>query len=281
MENFTQWNDTTLLSLSSSSSTLSTSHLLPAHTTSWSEALWYWGFLPYLFSEVVYWVVALGFALVDFLLPPATLASQKLQPTRLPVSTPEKAFAYRSAVVTSAYNQVVGSIPCMLAFTAAAHHLQLPVHAPLPSLPMVLWQVAVVLLVEEALFYYAHRLLHLPWFYARFHRVHHEWVAPVAVSATCCHLVEHVCANVLPMLLGVLAARAHWWLLVGWTLVGVSNTVCVHSGFSWAWLKAANHDRHHSTNKCAFGAIGLLDWVHGTRYVDLAQSAGEKAGKDD
>jgi sterol desaturase/sphingolipid hydroxylase (fatty acid hydroxylase superfamily) len=47
--------------------------------------------------------------------------------------------------------------------------------------------------------------------------------------------------------------------------------VCVHSGYNWRWLSAQNHDHHHSTNKCAFGAIGLLDWVHGTRYIDIVE----------
>ena len=253
--------------------------LLPTSTTTWSDALWWWFLVPYVSSETLYWVTSLVFAALDFLLPPSTLALCKLQPSRLPASSPSKVLAYRDAFRLAASNHILGSIPTLLLFTGIAHHLQLPLHCPLPPLfPTLLLQVVTLLLVEEVAFYYSHRLLHLPFLYQRVHHIHHEWVAPVAVSATTCHLLEHIVSNVAPMLLGVLVARAHWTLYMGWVWLGVFNTVCVHSGYAWGWLKALNHDRHHSTFKCHYGAIGLLDWAHGTRYSDLVQQRAQEGG---
>ena len=255
-----------------------TSTALPflPHTASWSDALYCWFFLPYFWNEVVFWLAALVFASLDFLSSPSSLSHQKLQPHRLPASTPPKVTAYYAAAYQSISNHILGSIPVTLTFTACAHSLQLPAYGPLPSFLVCLYQVAVMVAVEEVGFYYLHRLLHLPFFYQRIHYIHHEWVAPVAVSATTCHLLEHIFCNVGPMLVGVLIARAHWQLLMGWSLLATLNTCCVHSGYSWAWLKAENHDRHHSTNKCAFGAVGVLDWLHGTRYSDLLHDKGDE-----
>ena len=241
----------------------------PAYTSSWSDALYCWFLLPYLSNELIFWIPGALFALLDFSTSPSSLSAQKLQPHRLPATTPPKVGAYRQAALQSISNQIFGSIPATLLFTVLAHWLQLPAYGPLPSFLTCVYQVVVMMAVEEVGFYYIHRLLHLPYFYQRIHYIHHEWVAPVAVSATTCHLLEHVFCNVTPLLLGVLIAGAHWKLLMGWSLLATFNTVCVHSGYNWSWLKAENHDMHHATNKCAFGAMGVLDWVHGTRYEDL------------
>ena len=238
---------------------------------SYGEALYWWAAYPFVVFETIFFGLFILFALFDFYLSPATLSVQKLQPSRLPAQSDAAIAAYKQAVLTSLFNHCFGSIPALIVFALIARQLRLPLSFTVVSWPTLLYQVVVLLAVEELFFYWLHRLLHHPLFFRAIHSIHHSYTAPVAVAATHCHIIEHVACNLFPMLAGVLLARANWALYLGWCGLAVVNTVCVHSGYGWWVLMAANHDRHHSTNKCAFGTLGVLDWLHGTRYVDLAK----------
>lgn len=75
----------------------------------------------------------------------------------------------------------------------------------LPSLPRFAFDIVLFILIEEIGFYYSHRLLHHPKIYKFIHKRHHEWTAPIAITAIYCHPVEHVFANLIPITLGMLS----------------------------------------------------------------------------
>jgi sterol desaturase/sphingolipid hydroxylase (fatty acid hydroxylase superfamily) len=125
-----------------------------------------------------------------------------------------------------------------------------------PSTPALLAQLAAFVLVEDALFYAGHRLLHSsPLLYASVHKVHHAWVQTTSIAAEATHPLEFVLCNVLPFATGPLVLGAHLATLYVWTVWRILETVAHHSGFELPTSMftllpfqgdSRAHDLHHS-----------------------------------
>jgi len=136
---------------------------------------------------------------------------------------------------------------------------------PLPSFKSFLVQMASCILLEEILFYYSHRILHIPFVYRLFHKKHHQWTAPISVAAVYCTPVEHVFSNMLPILTGPLIIGAHSAVTFVWITMAILNTIHVHSGYHIPFLPSPqSHDWHHYRFNENFGVLGLMDYLHGT-----------------
>ena len=122
--------------------------------------------------------------------------------------------------------------------------------------------------MREALFYYSHRLLHIPYLYVRIHKKHHRFTAPIALAAQFAHPIEQIFANALPISLPPQLLGSHvltFWIFLAYELF---NTVTVHSGYDFFHNKAKMHDLHHEKFNLNYGSVGLLDWVHGTDKLE-------------
>ena len=120
----------------------------------------------------------------------------------------------------------------------------------------------------EVLFYYSHRMLHHPALYARVHKLHHEWKAPIALAANYMHPVEHIVSGIGPSVVVALLLRPHPLSLVSFALAGMLFTLLEHSGFSAILGPGSEfHDVHHRDWLSNFGVIGSLDRWHGTYRV--------------
>jgi hypothetical protein len=69
------------------------------------------------------------------------------------------------------------------------------------------WEMGVdimaVVIVDEILFYYGHRLFHeSKWLYAKVHKIHHEFQYPCGLVAAYSHPFEMVVCNVVPLGVG-------------------------------------------------------------------------------
>lgn len=196
---------------------------------------------------------------------PAFSERHKLQPAPKQPSAAD----VRDAFVTVAGNQLLG-IVLHLAQLSAQQHFKgqqstYVVTPSLPSLPILVRDVLLSLLLREILFYYVHRLFHtFPYLYRTIHKKHHRFTAPIAVAAQYAHPIEQIFANVLPITLPPQILGSHmitFWTYMGYELV---NTATVHSGYDFFVGKARFHDEHHERFSLNYGSIGFLDWVHGT-----------------
>lgn len=123
-----------------------------------------------------------------------------------------------------------------------------------------------MLIVEDFATYNGHRLMHEPFFYKRFHKVHHEYIATISIAATYAHPVEFMLTNSTPAILGyiLLGSKVHFVSFIMWIIMRMVDTIEVHSGYEihWSPIKAMPfscsseyHSYHHSHNLGTFGSF--------------------------
>lgn len=147
-----------------------------------------------------FWLPALFYLSID-LVPSHPWYKYKIQPAKK-VTSAEVWHCIRTVLV----NQYLIATPLdlSLAFLAAkaGHPPALRVTPYLPSLQEIGRDFTISIMIREILFYYSHRLIHIPALYKRIHKVHHKFTAPIAPSAEYAHPLEHLLSNVVPVIAG-------------------------------------------------------------------------------
>lgn len=136
---------------------------------------------------------------------------------------------------------------------------------------------AATLLIYDAWFYWAHRLMHTRPLY-RFHRLHHRSVAPTVWSNYSDHPVDAV-VHQLFLLIAPLLLPVPPSVLIAHRLIDHVNGQIGHSGFEyfagpgarlpWPGLCTAFHDDHHARFTCNYGNfLSIWDRIMGTISAD-------------
>jgi len=132
------------------------------------------------------------------------------------------------------------------------------------------------MLVEDFSFYWSHRTFHRPFFYKRFHKIHHEFTNTVSIGATYAHPVEYIFGNAIPTALGfmILGTRCHFATYIMWIIIRMFETVDGHCGYEFSWSpyrllpmsgSSEYHNFHHSHNSGTFTSFFTIwDTVFGT-----------------
>jgi len=135
----------------------------------------------------------------------------------------------------------------------------------LPTFNRVLIEFVVFALIEEIGFYYSHRILHLPQFYAKHHKLHHEWTAPIGIVSIYCGTLEMISSNLLPAFMGPFLMQSHLLTTWLWFSLVVFSTTIAHGGYHVPFFSSPEaHDFHHKSFNCWFGTLGILDRLHKT-----------------
>eukprot|EP01122_Echinamoeba_exundans_P008023 TRINITY_DN257_c0_g2_i1.p1 TRINITY_DN257_c0_g2~~TRINITY_DN257_c0_g2_i1.p1 ORF type:complete len:274 (-),score=48.50 TRINITY_DN257_c0_g2_i1:1114-1935(-) len=158
----------------------------------------------------------------------------------------------------------------------------------LPSLKELLRDFAVTALLNDTLFYWAHRFLHShPWIYKNFHSQHHRFTATIGIASEFASPVESIFANLLPTLVGLWICKSHAVTVCLWLFIRILETVDAHSGYDFPWspfklpflLGPKAHDWHHSHNRGVFGVFKFWDWIMGTDAEFKKDMAAEEEKK--
>lgn len=209
-----------------------------------------------------YWVTSGAFLVIDVYFADR-LAHYKVQPD----VRPTRADHVRCAKQVL-WNQFFVAMP----YTYAQHQLNMwrsgGTYMSLetwPTFTTFLVHIFFILLIEECLFYYTHRLAHHPALYRHVHKRHHEFTAPMGMAAIYCHPLEHFLCNLMPAYMGPLLCGSHFAIASVWNVLAVVNTINTHSGYHFPLLPSPEgHDFHHAHFTNNFGVLGILDWLHGT-----------------
>ena len=140
-------------------------------------------------------------------------------------------------------------------------------------------------LAREVLGYYVHRLLHHPWFYARYHKLHHNFTAPIAFTGLYATPVEHFVSDFIPIVLPLaFVARYHEPVhilsfnvfLISVLLVGTAE----HSGYDFVQPPVSKaHDLHHEKSNVNYGSLHFMDWLHGTDVPEGGRKGDREKGE--
>lgn len=148
------------------------------------------------------------------------------------------------------------------------------------GLSYTLISLVLMMFIHDTYFYWTHRLLHIPWFYRKVHRVHHLSIYPSPWASFCFHPVESVIqALCLPLI--VFIVPTHPAALIVFLLIMTVLGVVNHVGYELypsfylknkilrTFIGATNHSQHHLYNHCNFGLyFTWWDWAMGTLKRD-------------
>ncbi|XP_069114134.1 fatty acid hydroxylase domain-containing protein 2-like [Argopecten irradians] len=135
----------------------------------------------------------------------------------------------------------------------------------LPALLPFIRDLSLCILLEEVTFYYSHRILHSPFMYKRYHKLHHDFTAPFGLVSAYSHPVEFMFSNLGTIMTGPLVIGCDVVTSGVWLFLSVVVTVIHHSGYHLPLLPSPEfHDYHHLKFTGNYGVLGILDWLHGT-----------------
>ncbi|KAK2750611.1 hypothetical protein FQN57_002682 [Myotisia sp. PD_48] len=185
---------------------------------------------------------------------PAFSQHHKLQPASKQPTAAEIYHCFVYVLKNQLLTTGIHILQLTLSFTFGLIPPAYNVVAPLPSLIIIARDVALCLLIREILFYYTHRLLHHPYFYARIHKRHHQFTAPISLAAQYAHPIEQLVANVLPI--SVPPQLLHSHIVTAWVffIIELFKTVTVHSGYDFFGGEAKMHDLHHEKFNLNYGS---------------------------
>lgn len=170
------------------------------------------------------------------------------------------------AVITAGANMVLSSVGFFYAFPLLErYHL----HEEKFSFGLEFCEFVFMLLLSDTMFYWSHRILHIPIVYRIVHKTHHEHTSPIAWSSFYVHPVELIVTWLFVFLVPALFVRVHEITFTLYVTFLILSLVKSHCGVKIGRYSAAHHDAHHESARGNYGSdLGLWDFLCGTKIVD-------------
>ena len=119
-------------------------------------------------------------------------------------------------------------------------------------------------LYSDTLYYWGHRMLHLPFFWKHVHSVHHQFVEPTAFAQDAVHWFEGLLQGPIAHWTASLVYPMHPVALAAFGFLTSLYALLAHDG---RWLDFNGHHKHHWYKSCNYGLYwGLWDYICDTRY---------------
>lgn len=194
-------------------------------------------------TTTTFWLVGGLYLFMDTTGRPKFMRKYKVQPGANEPVPPKR---LKSALAVILTNQLVVGFVVLLTFVKLLKWRGHQDTKQLPEFHRVICEVLACVLINETLFYYSHRLLHWGRLYRWIHKKHHEWSAPLAITAIYCHPLEHAFSNLVPVLTGLFLFGSHMVTAWIWFTVATLVTLNDHSGYHLPFLVSPEaHDFHH------------------------------------
>jgi len=140
----------------------------------------------------------------------------------------------------------------------------------LPKSFELFWQIIFLILCEDFLFYWSHRILHIKQIYPYIHKIHHKYTNVIGIASENAHPIEFLFGNALPTSAGViiLGSKIHLFTNLLWIILRIIKTTEAHSGYDFSWSpfslfpffsSSDFHNFHHLKYKGNYGSF-LTIW---------------------
>jgi len=124
-----------------------------------------------------------------------------------------------------------------------------------------------ILFSSGLLFYIFHYILHLPYFYKKIHKMHHEYIIPMAPASLYAHPIEHILCNNLSFLIPFMIFGTTYYIAMFLIILGSIMVTTSHVDYNFP-IFGYSHVIHHKKFNYNYGFGNIFDKVFGT-YRDL------------
>lgn len=177
-------------------------------------------------------------------------------------------------VITLGFNHLFLQLPGLYGIYFPYKTAGIQFSGPLPSYSTILLQMIVYVILDDFLFYWTHRLLHIPFMYKYIHKPHHSFKRSNAFAGEYFHPIDYLLSGTLPIVLATFVIRPHILVIWTWLALRIWEACDGHSGLDLIFVPfryfpfrpgAQVHDFHHSQNVGNYGSMtSMWDWLCGT-----------------
>lgn len=131
-----------------------------------------------------------------------------------------------------------------------------------------MWKLLLSVFVAEIWFYHSHIMLHVPPLYKWFHKTHHTYKEPYALTGLYTSSVELILSSIPAIGIGPVLFGLHGIPLYLWIAMAGYNTTSSHCGLDFWPFMDKSHDMHHKYFNVNYGSLGVFDWLYGTSFYE-------------